>query len=244
MNLHTGTMEYQCNETAHRGYLALDQDIEEKRPGILVVHEWWGVNAYMQERVEMLARQGFCALAIDMYGGGYQASNPDEAGAAMNAVLSDMTVGTERLRAGYDALLSLDAVDSGKTAAIGYCFGGAMALHMARIGMPLSVVASFHGALGSFHKPGHGEINARILVCHGGADQMVTMDDLAAFRTEMDEAGASYEVIVHEGAQHGFSSKGAYENGRKYGIPVGYDATADAESWGAMMGLFQSVWNP
>ena len=243
MNLYTGIMDYKNNETVHHGYLAWDQDIDGARPGIVIIHEWWGVNAYMQERAKMLAQQGFCALAIDMYGEGYQAADPDQAGTAMNAVLSDMETGTERLRAGYNALLSLDNVDSARTAAIGYCFGGAMALHMARIGMPLSAIASFHGALGSFHKAGPGEIKAKILVCHGGADEMVTMDDVSAFQAEMDAADADYEVIVHPGAQHGFSSKGADENGRKYGIPVGYDARADAESWEALIGLLNGVWN-
>jgi dienelactone hydrolase len=149
-----------------------------------------------------------------------------------------METGTARLTAGYEALTSLSLVDPGKTAAIGYCFGGAMALHMARIGLPLSAVVSFHGALGSFHNPAPGEVKASILVCHGGEDVMVSMDDVAAFKQEMDAARAEYEVIVHAGAQHGFTSKEADSNGRKYDIPVGYNARADEESWAAMMSLF------
>ncbi len=238
MILANQTIAYQSKNTSHVGYLAWDSDLEDPRPGIIVIHEWWGLNQYIRERADMLASQGYCALAIDMYGNGMEAETPDQAGEAMNAVLGDMEVGTDRLKAGYDALLAQSQVDAGKTAAIGYCFGGAMALHMARIGMPLKAATSFHGALGSFHKPAQGEVRANVLVCHGGDDAMVSMDDVAAFEKEMDEAKAQYEVIVHEGAEHGFTSKEADENGKKYGIPVGYNAKADSESWAAMLSQF------
>jgi len=207
-------------------------------PGIIVIHEWWGLNDYIRERVDMLAGQGYLAFAIDMYGEGSVAENPDQAGAAMNSVLEDMKTGTARLTAGYETLIAQPLVDASRTAAIGYCFGGAMALHMARTGMSLCAVASFHGALGSFHKPAPGEMKASVLVCHGGEDAMVSMDDVAAFKEEMEAANADYEVIVHPGAQHGFTSKEADSNGIKYGIPVGYNATADQDSWAAMMSLF------
>ena len=234
------TIEYSCGDQTHHGYMAWDDSVEGQHPGVMVIHEWWGLNDYMRQRADMLAALGYCALAIDMYGGGYQASNPDEAGAAMNQVLGDMETCTARLNAAYEALIGLEQVDPGRTAAQGYCFGGAMALHMARVGMPLKAAVSFHGALGSFHTPEPGEVKARILVCHGGDDAMVTMDDLAAFRAEMDAAGADYEVIVHAGAAHGFTSTAADENGRKYGIPVGYDADADSQSWKAMQELYAS----
>lgn len=241
MNLQTQELTYSSDDTSHRGYLAWDGDIEDPRPGVIVIHEWWGLNDYIRGRADQLAAQGYCALAIDMYGDGRTAASPDEAGAAMNTVLGDMETGTARLKAGFETLLAQPRVDGARTAAIGYCFGGAMALHMARIGLPLGAVVSFHGALGSFHQPGPGEVKARILVCHGGADAMVSMDDVAAFRQEMDAAGANYEVIVHDGAMHGFSSREADDNGRKYGIPVGYDADADRDSWAAMMKLFGEV---
>ena len=241
MNLQSQAINYSSGTTDHVGYLAWDGDLEGPRPGIVVIHEWWGLNDYIRSRADQLAEQGYCALAIDMYGDGYTAATPDEAGAAMNAVLGDMAVGTGRLRAGLDTLLEQSRVDAGRTAAIGYCFGGAMALHMARIGMPLGAAVSLHGALGSFHEPGPGEVKARVLVCHGGADAMVSMDDVAAFRNEMDAANADYEVIVHPGAMHGFSSRKADENGRKFGLPVGYDADADRDSWSAMIRLFGEV---
>lgn len=233
-------IEYPCGDTNHIGYMAWNDNSEHPAPGVIVIHEWWGLNDYIKSRADMLAELGYCALAIDMYGGGHQAESPDQAGAAMNAVLEDMATGTERLKAAYETLIAQDKVDESKTAAMGYCFGGAMALHMARIGLPLNAAVSFHGALGSFHKPAPGEVKAKILVCHGGDDAMVSMDDLAGFKQEMDEAQADYDVVVYDHAQHGFTSKEADENGRKYGIPVGYNADADARSWQAMKDLFES----
>ena len=243
MKLTSQTIEYAAGDTPLKGYLVWDEDIEGARPGIIVVHEWWGLNDYIRRRADMLAEMGYCVLAVDMFGNGMQAENPDQAGEAMNAVLNDMDAGTARLQAGLNTLLAQPQVEGSNTAAIGYCFGGAMVLHMARIGMPLSCVASFHGALGSFHQPGPGEVKAEVLVCHGGGDAMVSMDDVSAFKQEMDNADANYEVIVHEGAPHGFTSTEADENGRKYGIPVGYDASADRDSWAAMQSLFQRSFN-
>ncbi len=241
MNIITSTLEYQVGENTHKAYLAKDESITSPRPGIIIVHEWWGVNEHVQKRAHMLAELGYVALAIDMYGGGRVAENPDEAGGLMNDVLADMEKGTEALAAGYQLLLDQTSVDSNKTAAIGYCFGGAMVLHMARTGMPLSAVASFHGALGSFHTAEPGSIRARILVAHGGDDSMVTMDDLAGFKIEMDTAQADYETIVYDGAKHGFTNPQADINAQKYSLDLGYQAAADEATWAAMKGLFDSV---
>jgi dienelactone hydrolase len=164
--------------------MAYDDEIADPRPGIIIVHEWWGLNDYIVRRAHMLAELGYVALAIDMYGGGAIAQDTDQAGALMTGVLNDMDTGTAALKAGYELLLSQPGVDPERTAAMGYCFGGAMVLHMARIGLPLSAVASFHGALGSFHTAEPGSIQAKILVCHGAADSMVTMDDLEGFKQE------------------------------------------------------------
>jgi dienelactone hydrolase len=241
MNVLTNRIEYAVGDASHQGYLAYDDEISETRPGIVIVHEWWGLNDYMVRRAHMLAELGYVALAIDMYGDGSVADNPDEAGSLMNGVLNDMESGTAALRAGYDLLLSQPGVDATRTAAIGYCFGGAMVLHMARIGMPLAAVASFHGALGSFHTAEPGSVKPSILVCHGAADSMVTMDDLEGFKQEMEQARADYEVLLLEDARHGFSNPQADVNAEKYGIDLGYQQQADARSWAAMQALFDKV---
>jgi dienelactone hydrolase len=240
MNILTSQIDYAVGDANHQGYLAYDDEISSARPGVVVVHEWWGVNDYIRRRAHMLAELGYTALAIDMFAG-RTATSPDEAGALMNGVLGDMESGTRALQAGYQLLLDQPGVDASRTAAIGYCFGGAMVLHMARIGMPLSAVASFHGALGSFHTAEPGSIGAKILVCHGASDSMVSMDDLEAFKQEMEAARADYEVLVLDDAKHGFTSPEASVNAEKYGIDVGYQQRADEKSWAAMQALFARV---
>ena len=241
MNILTKRIEYKVGDATHQGYLAYDDEVAGDRPGVLLVHEWWGLNDYLVRRTHMMAELGYVAFAADMYGGGRTADNPDEAGSMMNAVLSDMETGTAALESAHRVLLNQPGVDADRTAAIGYCFGGAMVLHMARIGMPLAAVASFHGALGSFHTADPGSIRPEILVCHGAADSMVSQDDLAAFRQEMDAAAANYEVLELEGAKHGFSNPQADVNAEKYGIDLGYQQQADARSWAAMQSLFERV---
>lgn len=241
MNILTNRIEYLVGDTTYQGYLAYDDEIAATRPGIVIVHEWWGLNDYVVRRANMLAKLGYVALAIDLYGGGQVADNPGQAAALMNSVLGDMDTGTTALRAGYDLLLDQPGVDPKRTAAIGYCFGGAMALHMARIGLPLTAVASFHGVLGSFHTAEPGSIRAKILVCHGAADSMVNMDELEGFKQEMDTARVDYQVLLLEGAKHGFSNPLADVNAEKYGIDLGYQRRADEESWAAMQTLFDSV---
>jgi dienelactone hydrolase len=240
-SIHTESISYTASDEAMQGYLAYDTNAEGQRPGVLVLPEWWGVNDYIRERAEQIAALGYTALAVDMYGGGKTAHNPDEAGAMMNSVLGNMEIGTARLEAAYRTLLEQPTVDGERIGAIGFCFGGAMALHMARIGMPLSAVVSFHGALGSFHALEPGSVKARVLVCHGAADVMIPEEDVRAFKVEMDAAGANYNFIAYEGALHGFTSREADINGEKFGIPVGYNEVADRESWQAMKDLFEEV---
>ncbi len=241
MNILTNRIEYMVGENSHQGYLAYDDEVAEARPGIVIVHEWWGLNDYIVRRAHMLAELGYVALAIDMYGAGRIAEDPAQAGELMTAVLNDMDKGTAALRAGYGLLLDQPGVDPERTAAIGYCFGGAMVLHMARIGLPLSAVASFHGALGSFHTADPGSIGAKMLVCHGAADSMVGMDDLEGFKNEMNAAQADYEVLLLDGAKHGFSNPQASVNGEKYGLDLAYSQAADEKSWAAMQALFGEV---
>lgn len=240
-DLHGETIAYRSGEDTLHGYLAFDKSADGPRPAVLVFPEWWGVNGYIQRRARMLAELGYVALAVDMYGDGRQAADADQAAAMMTAVLNDMDTGTARIRAAFDRVSAQPQVDASRIAAIGYCFGGAMALHAARIGMALRGVASFHGALGSFHRPSPGEVQARLLVCHGADDAMVSAADVAAFKQEMGDAGVDLTFIAYPGAKHGFTSPEASDNADKYGLPIGYDAAADSESWREMRVFLESV---
>jgi len=237
----TQTVEYRSGDAALKGYLATDTERSGKRPGVLVVHEWWGLNDYIRGRARMLAEMGYVALAADIYGDGATASSPAEATTLMNGILGDIKKAEVRLGAACDRLAAHPDVDPTRIAAIGYCFGGAVVLHAARIGMPLRGVVSFHGALGSFHKPAAGSVKAKVLVCHGAADSLVPDSDVASFKAEMDAARADYRFVAYPGALHGFTNPAADENAKTYGIPLGYDAAVDKQSWQDMQDFFGKI---
>ena len=240
-DIRTEDVTYTAGDATCKGHIAYDAAGGEPRPGVLVVHEWWGLDDYIRGRARMLAELGFTALAADMYGGGRTAAEPEGAGALMNSVLGDMDAGTARFRAAFDALAGHASVDAGRIAAIGYCFGGAMVLHGARIGLDLKGVVSFHGSLGSFHKPAKGEVKAKVLVCHGAADSLVSDEEIAGIREEMADAGADLRFVAYEGALHGFTNPQATANGEKYGLPLAYDETVDKQSWNDMKALFAEI---
>ena len=241
MTIKRQTLSYTAGEDELKGYMAFDDESEGARPGVIVIHEWWGLDDYIRMRTDKLAELGYTALAIDMYGNGANADSPDEAGGMMNAVLGNMEMGTSRLRAAHEVFCAQTVVDKTRTAAIGYCFGGSMVLHMARIGLPLKAVVSFHGALGSFHTPAPGEIQSRILVCHGAKDSLVPESDIEAFHAEMEAAEANVKFESYEGALHGFTNPDATERGRNYGLPLAYEQRADEASWSEMKALFDEV---
>jgi dienelactone hydrolase len=228
--IHSEPVTYRAGDTTLRGFLATTAT-QDARPGVLVVHEWWGVNDYIRRRARMLAELGYTALAVDMYGDGRVADNPAEAGALMTAVVNDRKAAEARFAAGFDLLKAQPGTDGNRIAAIGYCFGGAVVLHAARLGLPLRGVVSFHGALGSMHTPTPGGVRAKILVCHGAVDSLVPDSDVAAFKHEMDQARADYRFVTYDNALHGFTNPDADSNGKKYGIPLAYDAVADQRSW-------------
>lgn len=240
-DINAQAVSYQNGAENLRGYLAYDDAISEQRPGILVIHEWWGIDDYIRSRAERLADLGYCALAIDMYGEGKTADNPGDAGALMTAVMQDIKTAETRLKAGYQYLQNVAATDTNRMAAIGYCFGGAMALHAARIGMELRGVVSFHGALASHHHPRYGSVKAKVLVCHGEADNFIPEQDVADFKREMEDAGVDYRFKTYTGAKHAFTNPAADENGRKFGINVAYNQAADQQSWDAMQAFFQEI---
>ncbi|MCY4348300.1 MAG: dienelactone hydrolase family protein [Thiotrichales bacterium] len=239
-DIRTEALTYTAGDTTCKGYIA-GAAAGAPRPGVLVVHEWWGLDDYIRGRARMLAELGYTALAVDMYGDGRTAADPEGAGALMHSVLSDMDAGTARLGAAFDALSGHAMVDADRIAAIGYCFGGAMVLHGARIGMDLKGVVSFHGALGSFHKPARGEVKAKVLVCHGAADSLVSDADITGIKEEMAAAGVDFRFVAYEGARHGFTNPAATANGEKYGLPLRYDEAVDRRSWDDMKALFAEI---
>ena len=227
-------VSYQSGDTRLKGYLAYDDAVQGKRPGILVVHEWWGQNAYARHRADMLAKLGYIALAVDMYGDGKTAGHPEEAGKFSGAVRKNLPLMKARFLAARDFLNDQPGVDPTKNAAIGYCFGGSVVLEMAIEGVDLAGVASFHGGLGGLSTPAKGEVKARVLVANGADDPFTTAEQIAAFKKMMDAAGADYTFINYPGAKHSFTNPDADMMGRKFNLPLAYNAAADKASWQAL----------
>jgi dienelactone hydrolase len=227
-------VSYQSGDTLLKGYLAYDDAVQGKRPGILVVHEWWGLNAYVRKRADMLAGLGYTTLAVDMYGEGQTASHPDEAGKFAGAVRKNLPLMKARFLAAREFLNSQPSVDPQKNAAIGYCFGGSVVLEMAIEGVDLAGVASFHGSLGGLSTPAPGAVRARVLVANGADDPFTTAEQIAAFKAMMNAAGAEYTFISYPGAMHSFTNPGADALGKQFNLPLAYNAAADKASWQAL----------
>ncbi|MBK9160518.1 MAG: dienelactone hydrolase family protein [Nitrosomonadales bacterium] len=222
---------YRAQGTTLKGYIAYDDAIKGRRPAVLVVHEWWGHNAYARKRADMLAALGYTALAVDMYGDGKQANHPDDAGKFATEVSRNLPMAKARFEAGMKLLRKQKTVNDKELAAIGYCFGGGVVLHMARLGLPLKGVASFHGSLGTEMPVQPGRVKAHIVSFTGEDDPMIGTDKVAAFRQEMETAGADFRVVTYPGVKHSFTNPDADELGRKFNLPLAYDAAADQDSW-------------
>ncbi|MBM7060688.1 dienelactone hydrolase family protein [Pseudomonas sp. UL073] len=237
----TQTIPYQSADgTKLIGYYAYDDAKAGKRPGVIVVHEFWGLNDYAKRRARDLAALGYSALAVDMYGDGKTAAHPKEAMAFMQAALKDAKVADARFAAGVELLKAQPQTDPAKIAAIGYCFGGRVVLDMARQGMPLLGVASFHGVLDTKTPAQPGVVKAKILVEHGSADTIVPPASVAAFKQEMDAAKVDYKFVEQPGAKHSFTSPEA-DMHKDHGLDVGYDKNADEKSWADLQAFFASI---
>lgn len=229
------TVEYQVAGATFEGYVAYDASSTAKRPGILVVHEWWGQNDYARTRARQLAAEGYVAFAVDMYGQGKVTADPAVAKEWSTAVYSNPAVAEARFGAGLEVLKTHKFTSEADMSAVGYCFGGGISLNMARRGVDLDGVASFHGGLGTAQPAKAGEVKAKLLVLTGGADPMVPLDQVEGFRKEMREAGVVTEIHVYPGALHAFTNPAATEVGKKFDMPVAYDEAADAQSWNELM---------
>ena len=224
-------VEYSAGGVTLKGYLASDTAVSTKRPGVLVVHEWWGLNDYARRRARMLAELGYVALAVDMYEDGKTAAHPDDAGKFSGELMKDAETTKARFLAALEFLKAQPQTDSGRIAAIGYCMGGGVALNMARAGIDLKGVASFHGSLAPIVKAEPGGIKARLLVLHGADDKFVPPEAVEAFKQEMAAAGANLKFIAYPGAIHSFTNPEADELGKRFNLPLGYNADADRLSW-------------
>lgn len=226
----TETVEYNIDGTSFTGHIAYDDEIEGKRPGVLVVHEWWGLNDFARQQAEALAAQGFTAFALDMYGSGKLATHPEDAKKFMQATMGDRKALENRFRTAMTLLKNHPTVDGEHIAAEGYCFGGAVVLNMARLGMDLDGVVSFHGSLGSDIKPEPGQIIARIQAYTGGADPFVPVEQVTGFVNEMMTANANFTLVSFPDAKHSFMVPAADEKAEKFGMPVAYDPDAAARA--------------
>jgi dienelactone hydrolase len=234
----TKTVEYEFDGIKLKGFVAHDDAVKEKRPGVLVVHEWWGLDDYAKDRCKQLAELGYVAFAPDMYGDGKTVDHPDDARKMATLVRENVKVWRGRAEAGLKQLKAQPTVDGDKIAAIGYCFGGSTCLQLAYAGTDLKAVATFHAAL---PKPTEAEakaIKAKVLVCHGDADFFIPADAIKAFREALDKAGTKYEFVGYKDAFHSFTVPGADKHNIK---GMKYDKAADEDSWKRMTALFKDT---
>ena len=234
----TKTIAYKHGDVTLEGYLAYDDSAKGKRPGVLVVHEWTGHNPYARKRAEMLAKLGYVAFALDMYGKGVQAKDAKQAAAFAGKYKGDRKLMRARAAAGLDVLRKQPQVDTKRLAVMGYCFGGTTSLELARGGADLVGVVSFHGDLATPMPAKAGDIKGKVLVLHGADDPFVPPAQVAGLEEEMKKAGVNYEVDQYGGAVHSFTNPGAGNDNSK---GAAYNEQADHRSWERMRGFFDEI---
>lgn len=233
-------ISYSLGDVKMNGYVVYDKSTDAKRPVVLVVHEWWGLNDYAKSRARQLATLGYLAIAIDLYGNGATAEDPDSAGKLAGPFYKDPQMAKGRFDAALATIKKYAVADTNKIAAIGYCFGGGMVLNFARLGENLKGVVSFHGSL--MGVPADKKtLKADILVCHGKDDKFVKQEEVDKFIKEMDDINASYTFKSYPGATHAFSNPNATAKGKKYNMPIAYNAAADMASFNEMKTFFTKI---
>jgi dienelactone hydrolase len=239
-NLIEENISYIIDSLKMDGYVVYDDAPEGKRPAVLVVHEWWGLNDYSKMRARELAKLGYIAMAVDMYGNGKRGNDPVEAQNLAMPFYQDPQLAKKHFDAALNKLKTYPMVDTTKIAAIGYCFGGGILLNLARMGEDLKGVVSFHGSL--IGTPADKNLlKAKILVCHGNDDEYVKKEEVEKFRHQMDSIGASYIFKDYDGATHAFSNPNATELGKKFSMSIAYNAAADTASWNEMKIFFNKL---
>ncbi len=239
VNVKTENVDYIGDGVTMKGFVAYDETLSSLRPVVLIVPEWWGISDYTRGRAKQLAALGYLAFAVDFYGEGKTAETPDEAGKLAGPFYAPgNTIAKNRFDAALAKIKTYPNADTTKIAAIGYCFGGAMVLNMARIGEPLKAVVSFHGNL--VGAPANKDLlKAAVLVCHGEIDQFVPATEVAMFKKQMDSIGANYTFKSYPNATHAFTNPGADEKAKKYQMPIAYNPAADTASFNEMKLFFE-----
>jgi dienelactone hydrolase len=234
----TESVEYDHDGLKLVGYLAYDDSLEAPAPGVLVVHEWWGLNDYAKRRARMLAELGYVAFVADMYDGGKTTTKAEQASQWAGKLYADADLWRARASAGLKQLITHKRVDASKCFAIGYCFGGSTVTQLAYAGAPLKGVVSFHGSLPTPKEGETPKIKAELLICHGEADPLVPPAKVLAFKSKLDELKAAYTFIGYADAKHAFTNPDADKAGMD---AVGYNARADRRSWQHMQMFFKSL---
>jgi len=234
----TENVEYRVGDTTFKSVVVYDDAGSDKRPGIVVYPEWWGLNDYAKHRAHMLAELGYVAMAVDLFGNGQTTEDAATAGKWAGALKADRKVLRERANAGLEQLKKNPHVDASKLGTIGYCFGGSTAIELGRSGADVKAIVTFHAALDSPTPADGKNIKGRLLVCHGGDDNFESPKDLAAFQDEMRQNHVDWQMNIYGGAVHSFTNPDA----DKHGIPgIAYNQRADERSWQAMKTVFQEV---
>ena len=234
--IQTKAVHYEHEGAKLTGYLYWDDKVKGKRPGVMVTHEWWGLNGYAKRRAHMLAELGYVSFAADMYGDGKVTDKPAQAKEYMTEITSDPDAWMERAALGLEQLMKSGMVKGDKVAAIGYCFGGGTSLKMAYNNMPVKAIVSFHGSFPM--PPEDAPLKPEVLILHGEADAFVKPEIVAAWKDKMTAKGNKFTFVGYEGARHGFTNPGAGE----FGIEnLKYDAAADKDSWQQMQNLFKRI---
>jgi len=236
------TVSYMANGMTYKGFIAYDENVKGKRPAVLVVPEWWGLNDYPKMRARKLAALGYIAMAVDVFGNGKVAANPTEAQQFTGALYKDPNLIKSLLDAALNTLKKYPQTDPDNVAAIGYCFGGFVALNYAKLGADLKGVVSFHGGMGGVPVD-KSLFKAKVLVCQGGIDKFVSMKDVDKFKHQLDSIGVENTVKVYANATHAFTNPDATATGKKFNMPIEYNPQADKDSWNDMKVFFGKIFN-
>jgi dienelactone hydrolase len=222
---------YSAGGTAMKGIVVYDDAGQAKRPGVVVVHEWWGITDHVREEARKLAGQGYTAFVADMFGDGKTADNPKDAGALAGGVMKDPNAMAARFDAALQSLKQHATVDAKRVAAIGFCFGGSVVLNMARVGTDLAGVAAFHAGLPpAGPKAEAGKVRAKVLVLNGEADPFIKPETVTAFRQEMDAAKVDYRYVSYPDALHAFTNPDATAKGKQFNLPLAYNPEVDRKA--------------